>query len=276
MHQPDVDGQRTPALQFSLATLLILVAVAAVALASITELPEWLGAPVLAVIVVCAAAVVVTAALRSKHDALVFYIGAAFPLSMAVLRTSLVMPALADGLVQPASINRSMGGMAQLYAESYVDQRVSYRWQAAAALACAPLVGLVCVAFSRLANRQRLVSTVPAIPGYRRRWATLVLTTLVVAVAAGSFVAIRSMRLVMPPDPSWDAHDGSPVSASGKWVAALADLKRGDRVLVEQGGTWWRGRVTRVSTADNLITIHYVGWESSFDETVPLSRLQIP
>lgn len=53
MDQPDVDGQPTPALQFSLATLLILVAVAAVAVASITEMPEWLGAPVLAVIVVC-------------------------------------------------------------------------------------------------------------------------------------------------------------------------------------------------------------------------------
>lgn len=275
--QPEVNGQQTIALQFSLATMLILVAVAAVAIASITEMPEWLGAPILALLVVGSAAVVVTAAIRSRHYALVFYIGAAFPLSMGVLRTSLVMPALADGLVQSESMRQGMGGMGgmQLYGESYVTQRISYRWQAAAALTCAPLVGLVCVAFSRLANRERLASTEPAAPRSRRRWAAVLLTALIIAVAlAGSFLVVRSLRLILPPDPTWDAHNGSPVSASGKW-ATVNDLKPGDRVLVEQGGTWWRGRVRRVS-ADYLFTIHYVGWESSFDETVPLSRLQIP
>ena len=43
-------------LQFSLAALLVIVTIAALVFASITQLPDWIGAPVLAFITLTAAA----------------------------------------------------------------------------------------------------------------------------------------------------------------------------------------------------------------------------
>ena len=261
--------------QFSLGGMLILVAVAAVTVASVTELPEWLGAPLLALIVVTSAAVVVNAALSSKQYAFAFYLGAAFPLCLMLVRTSLVIPALSEGLREPEPIAQAMGGMRQLYGESYLVQRLSYRWEAVAALVCAPLVGLSCVTARWLAKRERPAETHDDQPYSRWRRAVAVLALLLVpAVVVTSVVAIRSLRLI-PPDPSWDNHNGTPVVASGTAVTAADGLTRGDRVFIEQGGSWWRGRVVHVF-ANNTITVHYVGWDSSFDETVPLSRLQMP
>ncbi|HJT32063.1 MAG TPA: hypothetical protein VJ783_08400 [Pirellulales bacterium] len=51
MHDGSVPGSRqATAPQFSLATLLILVTLAAMVAAAISELPEWIGAPLLALI----------------------------------------------------------------------------------------------------------------------------------------------------------------------------------------------------------------------------------
>ncbi|HVX12459.1 MAG TPA: LamG-like jellyroll fold domain-containing protein, partial [Pirellulales bacterium] len=77
------------------------------------------------------------------------------------------------------------------------------------------------------------------------------------------------------PAAAWDAHEGSPVQPTDNWVQTPNELAAGDRVLVEQAGAWWRGRVKSVA-ADGSVAIHYVGWGSSWDESVPVSRLQLP
>lgn len=77
------------------------------------------------------------------------------------------------------------------------------------------------------------------------------------------------------PSTAWDAHDGSSVQPSGNWIKTPNELVAGDRVLVEQLGLWWRGQVKSVA-ADGSVAIHYVGWASSWDESVPVSRLQVP
>jgi hypothetical protein len=129
----DHEAGQPARVQFSLAMLLILVTLVAVVVASITELPEWIGAPLLALVATTAAAVVVGAAIRSKGNALTFYIGAAFPLCMLVVRTSLLLSALSDGIIERET---PRGGLtiAQLYGENYLDQRLSYRWEAAAVI----------------------------------------------------------------------------------------------------------------------------------------------
>jgi hypothetical protein len=131
-------------LQFSLTALLVLVTLAAVVVASISELPEWIGAPVLALIATAVTAVVITAALQSKGYLRTFCVGAAFPLVMLLVQTSIVMVALVKGIAEQEPLNINMR-MMQFYEPNYEDQRVCYRWAAACSLACAPLIGLVCV-----------------------------------------------------------------------------------------------------------------------------------
>jgi hypothetical protein len=87
-------------------------------------------------------------------------------------------------------------------------------------------------------------------------------------------IAVVGQRMA-DPDRSWDRHDGTSVSANGTPVIDLTELNKGDRVLVEQSGTWWRGRALAVNP-DGSVRIHYVGWGSDSDETVPRSRLQLP
>ena len=267
-HEPGQAG-----VQFSLSTLLMLVTLAAVVVASITEVPEWIGAPVLALVATTAAAVVLGAAIRSREYALTFFIGAAIPLSMLVVRTALVLPALANGFSQQGWQPANKGFW--LYTQDFAGQRLSYRWEAASALAAVPLIGLVCVAVHWLGDKQRdsrqAQTTIPA----RHRRLLVGLACLIVAtVVTTGVVSIRALKQRFPQD-GWDAHDGSSVAASGKPVDASTALAQGDRVLVEQGSAWWRGRIKNVGD-DGNVTIHYVGWESNFDETVPRSRLQLP
>lgn len=276
MPDDSVHGSRQAILpQFSLATLLILVTLAALVAASISELPEWIGAPLLAFIATTAAAVVVGAAIRSRGYALTFYLGAAFPLCMLMVRTSLILGALSDGLMQRGD-SIVLGGWMQPYSENFVGERHSYRWEVAAALASAPLIGLACVAFRWLGDQQRRALSKSEDRIDRRLLkTTLVVCLILLAGSVVAIVAIRSLPIILPLDPAWEGHDGSAVLPSGKLVQAASNLTAGDRVLVEQGGAWWRGRVKRVA-ADGNVAIHYVGWEASYDESVPVSRLQLP
>lgn len=273
----DQQAGQESGLQFSLATLLTLVTVAALVAASITELPEWIGAPLLAFLSVMAAAALVAAAIQSKGYALTFYIGAAFPLCMLVLRTSRILDALADGVMQRGAASITYGGgWMQLYEENFVAQRLTYRWEAAAVLVSAPLIGLSCVALRWLGDHQRQGTMTSDRRGNRHSWAVpLLICLLLVTGSLFAFVAIRSVWMVMPSDPAWDAHDGAPVQPTGKTVAVPSDLSTGDRVLVEQGSSWWRGRVKYVAAGGN-VAVQYVGWDSSWDEVVPPSRLQLP
>jgi hypothetical protein len=52
-------------------------------------------------------------------------------------------------------------------------------------------------------------------------------------------------------------------------------LNPGDQVRVEWGGKWWAGEVLSLQ-ANGQVRIHYSGWDSSWDETVPRSRLCLP
>lgn len=55
-------------------------------------------------------------------------------------------------------------------------------------------------------------------------------------------------------------------------VTERTPLAPGDTVQVDWQGSWWSGEVVEVQQ-DGRVKIHYSGWESSFDEVVPRSRL---
>ncbi len=46
----------------------------------------------------------------------------------------------------------------------------------------------------------------------------------------------------------------------------------GDKVDVEWKGSWWKAEV--LDASDGKYKIHYVGWASSWDESVPLARMR--
>ena len=60
----------------------------------------------------------------------------------------------------------------------------------------------------------------------------------------------------------------------GMPVDASTPLVPGQPVEVAWGGEWWRGRVIAVFDA-YVVRIHYVGWESSWDENVTRDRLHV-
>jgi hypothetical protein len=45
-------------------------------------------------------------------------------------------------------------------------------------------------------------------------------------------------------------------------------------VLISWGNQWWQGRVVQ-AYAEGSVRVTYDGWSSSFDETVPRSRLRL-
>lgn len=64
------------------------------------------------------------------------------------------------------------------------------------------------------------------------------------------------------------------VSPSGIPVTANTALCVGQRLRVESGGNWWAGEVLELKP-DGNVKIHYVGWDSTWDEVVPRTRLQL-
>lgn len=59
----------------------------------------------------------------------------------------------------------------------------------------------------------------------------------------------------------------------GEQVTAKTPLEPGDAVLAEWGGAYWEARVLELQKKNVKIT--YVGWDTSWDETVPRSRLRL-
>jgi hypothetical protein len=57
-------------------------------------------------------------------------------------------------------------------------------------------------------------------------------------------------------------------------VTAETALKVGDRLLIEYHGSWWDAEVLAVQS-DGQVRIRYDGFDSSWDETVPRSRLNL-
>ncbi|HEV3004172.1 MAG TPA: hypothetical protein VGX78_06900 [Pirellulales bacterium] len=262
-------------LQFSLFGLLLLVTMAAVVAASLTQLPVWIGAPLLAIVATVAAAVVSTAAIQSKGRLRTFYFGAAFPLLMLLVKTSIVSDALVRGISDDDPINVNLRLMAMYNGGGYDDPRTSYRLLAAGALACAPLIGLLCVGYGWLSEPAVQPHSVEGGASATRRLPTFVMLGLLVLLLTGFMALVAAWRRYEASDGYWDRHNGAAVTANGSPVAADTELTTGDRVFVEQASAWWRGRVIKVLGPDQ-VEIHYVGWDSSNDEVVSRSRLQIP
>jgi len=65
-----------------------------------------------------------------------------------------------------------------------------------------------------------------------------------------------------------------PIASSGIAVGKTMPLKPGQAVQVEWGGEWWAGKILEL-LPDGRSKIHYVGWDSTWDEIVPRSRLQL-
>ncbi|HEV7224292.1 MAG TPA: hypothetical protein VGN42_16405 [Pirellulales bacterium] len=266
-------------LQFTLAEMLATTTVVALTIASVARFPEWLGAPVMAFVGTASAAVAAMAAIQSKGKRRAFYFGAAFPLFLLLIRTSTVLLALVKGVAEqdlawPQNGAWANAQFAMPNDPSYIEQRFFYRWEALSALTCAPLIGLISVAFSRISEPQRVVGTEQAAEESRRRywrWSrSLAVVLLLIAIVCGLGLILRVWQTE-----SWDRHDGRAVVAAGSPVLQSTRLAPGDKVLVEQAGSWWRGRVKQ-TLQDGSVLIRYVGWDASWDEVVPRSRLQSP
>jgi len=65
---------------------------------------------------------------------------------------------------------------------------------------------------------------------------------------------------------------GRPVQPSGLPVGPDTPLEVGSPVLANWRGMWWRAQVVALESEDR-VRIHYVGWDSRWDETVPRSSL---
>jgi hypothetical protein len=61
----------------------------------------------------------------------------------------------------------------------------------------------------------------------------------------------------------------------GNAVTEKTRLSTGDKVIVDWNGSWWKGEILAVNQ-DHSVRVHYTGWGSEFDETVPRSRLETP
>lgn len=112
-------------------------------------------------------------------------------------------------------------------------------------------------------TRKRLWTTASVVLGagaLRRALIATVVATLL-ALAAGPARAGEE-PLTYP----------GPVAATGLAVDDGTVLHPGQSILVEWGGQWWTGAVLWADGPQ--VRIHYRGWESSWDEVVPRTRLQ--
>jgi len=78
-----------------------------------------------------------------------------------------------------------------------------------------------------------------------------------------------------PPPPGPVGASGLEALLIGEPVSAKTPLQPGDKVTIDWNGSWWAGEVVAVHQ-DGGVRVHYAGWESKWDETVPRSRLQLP
>lgn len=74
---------------------------------------------------------------------------------------------------------------------------------------------------------------------------------------------------------AYAAPSPGPIVSSGIAVTATTELTVRQKVQVKWGDEWWAGEVLRVQP-NGRVRIHYLGWDSDWDEDVPRSRLQLP
>lgn len=68
--------------------------------------------------------------------------------------------------------------------------------------------------------------------------------------------------------------EGEPVEPSGVSFQPETPLEVGTRVLAFSMDRWWRADVIALE-GDDMVRIHYPGWDSSWDVTVPKTELQV-
>jgi hypothetical protein len=68
--------------------------------------------------------------------------------------------------------------------------------------------------------------------------------------------------------------EGNPVAPSGIPVTPETDLEVGSPVLAYEQGLWWRAEVIAVEPND-MVRIHFPGWDNKWDWSVPRSTLQV-
>ena len=109
----------------------------------------------------------------------------------------------------------------------------------------------------------------------------IVLGSAIVAAAIliGALIVARrltaQMAAPMFPFPSAPLPpEAMPTESSGAPVTDDTRLERGMTVLALWNGTWWNAEVVSLER-DRQVRIHYKGWDVSWDEVVPRSRLQL-
>lgn len=68
--------------------------------------------------------------------------------------------------------------------------------------------------------------------------------------------------------------EGLPVEPSGIWVDDDITLQVGTRILALSQGFWHRAVVIRIKRR-NRVLVHYIGWDSFWDEVFPRLELQV-
>jgi hypothetical protein len=74
-------------------------------------------------------------------------------------------------------------------------------------------------------------------------------------------------------DDSPDYNGPGQVPSSGRKVTSVRQLKMGQTIQIQYGRSWYPGTVLAIE--GNSVRVHYNGWSNSWDETVPLSRIQL-
>ncbi|MDF1662122.1 MAG: hypothetical protein P1V97_10140 [Planctomycetota bacterium] len=65
-----------------------------------------------------------------------------------------------------------------------------------------------------------------------------------------------------------------PITSSEDPLAKYTALYKGMILQIEKDGLWWAGEVL-TTLDDGRAVVHYLGWDLSYDEIVPRSRLQL-
>ena len=83
---------------------------------------------------------------------------------------------------------------------------------------------------------------------------------------------IRSFPLPfnLPPLPA----EALPVEPSGIPISLETRLQIGTAVLANWNEIWWRAKVVGLE-GSGRVRIHYIGWDSAWDETVSRENLQV-
>ncbi len=85
-------------------------------------------------------------------------------------------------------------------------------------------------------------------------------------------VASPETAAAPPVDPPAGFRSAVPSEVHARHEAGVKDLAVGNRIEVEWNGSWWNAEVLAIQE-DGLVKVHYLGWDVSHDESVPVGRI---